>query len=79
MKKQYVFNHKKATCYRWMYKRHKKIKLGLNMTSIGLTAVGGIAGAATLNAIIIGVLTWLWPNGSGVPDEIKNRRQSESL
>lgn len=61
LKKLYKFYHKKATCYRNMYKRLKKIKLGLNMASIGLTVIGGIAGGVTLNPILIGVLT-----GSGV-------------
>ena len=54
-----MFYHKLATCYRWMYRRCNLdgCKLGLNVTSIGLTVVGTIVGSVTLNPIVIGSLT----------------------
>lgn len=34
----------------------KRIRLSLEMTSIGLTAIGSIAGAVTLNPIVLGCI-----------------------
>ena len=36
----YSYYHKLYTCYKWKYKKLKKIKLALNMTSMSLTVVG---------------------------------------
>ena len=59
--KMYNSYHKLYTCYKWKYKRLKKVKLALDMVSIGLTVTGTIVGSVTLNPVIIGCLT-----GSGV-------------
>ena len=48
--------HRLCMCYRWKYKRLKRIKLALEMTSIGLTSAGSIAGAITLNPIVLGCI-----------------------
>ena len=53
--------HRLQMCYKWKYKDLKRILLGLQMTSIGLTATGTIVGSITLNPIVIGRLT-----GSGI-------------
>ena len=52
-----LYKNRLCTCYRWKYKKMKRVKLSLEMTSIGLTSVGSIAGAITLNPIILGLLT----------------------
>ena len=48
-------------CYKWKYKRLRRLKLSLELSSIGLTTVGAIVGGVTLNPIILGSLT-----GSGI-------------
>ena len=40
LKNWYLYYHKLATCYKWKYKKSKKRKLALNMSSIFLTVVG---------------------------------------
>ena len=48
-------------CYKWKYKKLRRLKLFLELSSIGLTTVGAIVGGITLNPIILGSLT-----GSGI-------------
>ena len=55
--KWYSYYHKLYTCYKWKYKKLKKIKMGLNMTSKGLTVSGTIVGGVTLNPIILGCMS----------------------
>ena len=57
----YFYYHKLAVCYKWKYKRLKRLVLLANRSSIGLISIGAIAGRVTLNPIILGVLT-----GTGV-------------
>ena len=57
----YKHYHKLFKCYQWKYKKLRRIKLTLEISSISLTVVGTITGAVTLNPIIIGCLA-----GSGV-------------
>ena len=56
-KELYAYYHKRAICYKWKYGRLDRLRLGLNMLSIGLTVIGGVLGGVTMNPIIIGVLT----------------------
>ena len=53
--------HKLQMCYKWKYKKLRRLKLSLELSSIGLTTVGAIVGGVTLNPIILGSLT-----GSGI-------------
>ena len=53
LKGLYKNYHRLFKCYQWKYKKLKHLKLSLEMTSIGLTAVGSIVGTITLNPIII--------------------------
>lgn len=46
--------HRLYKCYQWKYKRLKRIKLSLELSSIGLTTIGSITGAVTLKPIILG-------------------------
>ena len=48
--------HRLCTCSQWKYKNMKRIKLSLEMSSIGLTTIGSIAGAVTLNPIVLGCI-----------------------
>ena len=48
--------HRLCTCYQWKYKKMKRIKLSLEMSSIVLTTIGSIAGAVTLNPIVLGCI-----------------------
>ena len=57
----YFYYHKLSVCYKWKYKRFKRLVLLANMSSIGLTSIGAIVGGVTLNPIVLGVLT-----GTGV-------------
>ena len=61
LKTLYKNYHPLQMCYKWKYKDLKRILLGLQMSSIGLTTVGAIVGSVTLNPVVIGCLT-----GSGV-------------
>ena len=47
LKRWYECYHKLYTCYKWKYKKYKKIKLYLNMSSVGLTALGAILAPLT--------------------------------
>ena len=57
----YKSYHRLQTCYKWKYKKLRRLKLSLELSSIGLTTVGSIAGSITLNPIILGSLV-----GSGI-------------
>ena len=48
-------------CYQWKYKRLRRLKLSLELSSLCLTSVGSVVGAVTLNPIILGTLA-----GSGI-------------
>ena len=57
LKKLYSTYHRNCICYKWKYKRLKRLKLFLNMATIALTSIGVIAGATTLNPIILGSIS----------------------
>lgn len=57
LKRLYAYYHKLETCYKWKHKRLKKIRLLLNMTSIGLTTTGIVAGSITANPLIIACIS----------------------
>ena len=61
LKTLYRSYHRLQMCYKWKYKRLRRLKLSLELSSIGLTTVGAILGGVTLNPIILGSLT-----GSGI-------------
>ena len=52
----YKAYHRLHKCYQWKYKRLRRLKLSLELSSICLTAVGSVAGSITLNPIILGSL-----------------------
>ena len=45
--------HRLFKCYQWKYKKLKRLKMSLEMSSIGLTVTGSVVGAITLNPIVI--------------------------
>ena len=57
LKTLYKFYHRLYKCYQWKYKKLRRLKLSLELSSLGLTTVGSIAGVVTLNPIILGTLT----------------------
>lgn len=57
----YAYYHRKTTYYKSAFKHFTKLNIALSITSIGLTVIGTIVGAATLNPIILGVIS-----GSGI-------------
>ena len=57
LKTLYRSYHRLQMCYKWKYKRLRRLKLSLELSSIGLTTVGAILGGVTLNPIILGSLT----------------------
>ena len=61
LKTLYRSYHRLQMCYKWKYKRLRRLKLSLELSSISLTTVGAILGGVTLNPIILGSLT-----GSGI-------------
>ena len=59
IKNLFRFYHKRFWCLKRAHGRFKKINLLMNLTSSGLVAIGTIAGAATMNPIILGVISGL--------------------
>ena len=57
LKTLYRSYHRLQMVYKWKYKRLRRLKLSLDLSSIGLTTVGAILGGVTLNPIILGSLT----------------------
>ena len=53
LKELYKNYHRLFKCYQWKYKKLKRLKMSLEMSSIGLTVTGSVVGAITLNPIII--------------------------
>ena len=61
LKTLYKSYHKLQMCYKWKYKKLRRLKMSLELSSIGLTTTGAIIGGVTLNPIILGSLI-----GSGI-------------
>ena len=57
LKTLYRSYHRLQMCYKWKYKRLRRLKLSLELSNISLTTVGAILGGVTLNPIILGSLT----------------------
>ena len=57
----YRHYHRQFKCYQWKYKKLRRSKLALELSSIGLTTLGAIVGGITLNPIILASLS-----GSGI-------------
>ena len=57
LKTLYKSYHRLQMCYKWKYKKLRRLKLSLKLSSIGLTSIGAIVGGITLNPIILGSLT----------------------
>ena len=57
LKAIYNSYHRLHICFKWKYKKLRRLKLALELTSIALTTVGTIVGSITLNPIILGCLT----------------------
>ena len=53
LKELYKNYHRLFKCYQWKYKKLKRLKISLEMSSIGLTVTGSVVGAITLNPIVI--------------------------
>ena len=54
LKALYKHYHRLFKCYQWKYKKLRRLKLALELSSISLTVVGTITGTITLNPIVIG-------------------------
>ena len=72
IKKLFRFYHKRFWCLKQAHGRFKKMNLLMNLTSSGLIAIGMIAGAATMNPIILGVI-------SGVGLVVKTAMEMKNL
>ena len=57
LKKLYKYYHKLWWCHKKTVERLKKINLAVNLVSVSLVTAGTIAGAVTLNPIILGTIT----------------------
>ena len=57
----YKHYHRLFKCYHWKYKKLRKLKLTLQLSSISLTVVGTITGSVTLNPVVAGIVV-----GAGV-------------
>ena len=56
LKALYKCYHRLHKCYQWKYKKLRRLKMSLELSSICLTSIGSIAGSVTLNPIILGSL-----------------------
>ena len=57
LKALYKCYHRLFKCFHWKYKRLKRLKLTLELSSIALTSIGAIVGDITLNPIILASLS----------------------
>ena len=57
----YKHYHRLFKCYQWKYKKLRRLKLSLQLSSISLTVVGTITGSITLNPVVAGTVV-----GAGV-------------
>ena len=57
----YKHYHRLFKCYHWKYKKLRKLKLTLQLSSISLTVAGTITGSVTLNPVVAGTVV-----GAGV-------------
>ena len=57
LKEMYKYYHKLWWCHKKAVERLKKINLTVNLVSVSLVTAGTIAGAVTLNPIILGAIT----------------------
>ena len=57
LKKLYKYYHKLWWCHKKTVERLKKINLAVNLVSVSLVTAGTIAGAVTLNPVILGTIT----------------------
>ena len=53
LKTLYKNYHRLFKCHQWKYKKLRRLTLSLEMSSIGLTVIGSVVGAVTLNPIVI--------------------------
>ena len=59
IKNLFRFYHKRFWCLKRAHSRFKKMNLLINLASSGLIAIGTITGAATMNPIVLGVISGL--------------------
>ena len=57
LKEMYKYYHKLWWCHKKAVERLKKINLAVNLVSVSLVTAGTIAGAVTLNPVILGTIT----------------------
>ena len=57
LKEMYKYYHKLWWCHKKTVERLKKINLAVNLVSVSLVTAGTIAGAVTLNPVILGTIT----------------------
>ena len=57
LKKLYKYYHKLWWCHKKTVERLKKINLVINLISVTLVTAGTVAGAVTLNPVILGTIT----------------------
>ena len=57
----YKHYHRLFQCYHWKYKKLRRLKLSLQLSSISLTVIGTITGSVTLNPVVGGTVV-----GAGV-------------
>ena len=60
LKALYKNYHRLFKCYELKYKRLKRLKMSLEMSSLSLTIVGSVVGAVTLNPIVIACVAGPW-------------------
>ena len=76
--------YKLYTCYQWKYKKMKRIKISLEMSSIVLTTIVSIAGGVSLNPIILGciagpgILIQGLLTKSNIPDKVEQCKFAHS-
>ena len=57
LKKLYKYYHKLWWCHKRAVEQLKKINLVINLISVTLVTAGTVAGAVTLNPVVLGVIT----------------------
>ena len=76
LKQMYRFYHKKFWCFKKAFRYFKRLNLGVNLSSATLVAAGATAGGATLNPLVIRIIS---ETGLKTAGEIKDYKKKSEM
>lgn len=78
LKVMYVYYHRLMTLYKWSYRSVKRKRVALDFGSLSLAAIGVVVGSATLNVLVLAVIsgTGLILNGTAKLLDLKEKESA---